>query len=117
MLSGDAMANRKLSTRLRRWLFAMSGHKSNCVIFFLILWFSQVKNKRRAYFSIRKSDFCWYPHILYGYHKPRGTHCLVSYKPINPQKKPLPAPLFEGLVCWGDKPVHQEVSHAAIPQT
>lgn len=89
-------------------------HFSNCIVFALSLsWHRSRKLRRdrrrnpglkrpRAYVIFRWSDFGLFPHVLYARMGKCGRLRVVSYKPVNPQHKVLPPPLFRGTARWGD---------------
>lgn len=75
---------------------------SNCILWAFALWFRRRGHVRRCYVSWRKSDWGWFPHVLYTELRPYGKWRVVSYKPVNPKRRAFPPPLFRGRPRWGD---------------
>lgn len=87
--------------------------RSNCILYAFALSRRRraaherrypVKAERpRRYIQWRWSDWGPFPHCLYGEARRSGLIRLVSYKPVDPRKRPLPPPLFHGEATWGDR--------------
>lgn len=76
--------------------------RSNCLIFACLLRWRRRERAYRSYFSWRKSDWGWFPHIVYTERRRSGFVHMVSFKPLSPSKRLMPPPLFRGKVVWGD---------------
>lgn len=85
------------------------GKRTNCVVFALLLWWRRVRHRgryphARRYFPIaRMSDWGYFPHVLYLERSRHGRLWQVSYKPVDPRKRPFPPLLFVGKVEFGDR--------------
>lgn len=76
--------------------------RSNCVIFALALYMRRKRKGREGYLLIRRSRFGPFPHLLYAETRPTGHLRIVSYKPVEPEHKPVPPVIFAGRSRWGD---------------
>jgi hypothetical protein len=72
--------------------------RSNCFIWAVCLWIRRLRKGDDGYVAFRKSKYGPFFHALYVHRKRRW----ISYVPVNPRKRLLPPPLFEGRVKWGD---------------
>ena len=86
------------------------GRRTNCVVFALLLWWRRVRRRKefpqaRRYLPVaRVSDWGPFPHVLYMERSRHGRVWIVSYKPTNPKKRPIPPLIFDGKVVYGDRP-------------
>lgn len=93
---------------------------SNCIIFAVALFARRLAKGERGYLTIRKSDYCRFPHFLYVRIDPKGNIRFVSFVPDEHVICDFPPPLFKGHVQWGDpKPKHNrksdDVSNGSCP--
>lgn len=76
--------------------------RSNCLIWAVCLYWRRRRQGREGYLLIRRSRSGPFPHFLYAEVRRAGSLRLVSFKPLAPQEKKLPPPLFKGAGRWGD---------------
>jgi hypothetical protein len=80
---------------------------SNCIIWAFLLRRRLARKDHRIHNMKRKSNWGNFQHHLVGIGRPGPNGQddrlrVVSYKPVNPRKRLVPPPLFEGRVKWGD---------------
>ncbi|SEL11593.1 hypothetical protein SAMN05216359_105251 [Roseateles sp. YR242] len=77
--------------------------RSNCLIWAVCLYLRRRrKGDASIYLSVRRSRWGRFPHFLVMRQRRDGLFRAVSYKPIHPQEKKLPPPVFRGRSRWGD---------------
>lgn len=76
--------------------------RSNCILFAIGLYRRRRQRGEEVYLTVRRSRFGKFPHMLVFRRRKTGSWQAVSYKPVNPQQKKLPPPLFKGAPRFGD---------------